>query len=83
VLRDYIRHFFFPVAPPPYLTSRRVKTPTMAPGAASCDWTSDPGDKIALVAFFASIKDQIGQGGSWDPTALEAWRRKMQLVASP
>ncbi|KAJ6613568.1 hypothetical protein B0H10DRAFT_215482 [Mycena sp. CBHHK59/15] len=36
----------------------------MAPGAPACDWTSDPGDKIALVAYFASIKDKIGQGGS-------------------
>ncbi|KAJ6629691.1 hypothetical protein B0H10DRAFT_1939665 [Mycena sp. CBHHK59/15] len=43
----------------------------MAPRAPACDWTSDPGDKIALVTYFASIKDKIGQGESWDQTALE------------
>ncbi|KAJ6611040.1 hypothetical protein B0H10DRAFT_2224517 [Mycena sp. CBHHK59/15] len=53
----------------------------MAPGALSCDWTTDPGDKIALVAFFASIKDQIGQGGSWDQTALEAAAKHMGVWA--
>ncbi|KAJ6597878.1 hypothetical protein B0H10DRAFT_2196857 [Mycena sp. CBHHK59/15] len=55
----------------------------MAPGALSCDWTTDPGDKIALVAFFASIKDQIGQGGSWDQTALEAAAKHMVTRGPP
>ncbi|KAJ7512308.1 hypothetical protein B0H11DRAFT_2346286 [Mycena galericulata] len=43
----------------------------MAPGGNACDWTSDPNDKIALIAFFKTIKDKIGQGGSWDQTCLE------------
>ncbi|KAJ7130980.1 hypothetical protein C8R46DRAFT_1048682 [Mycena filopes] len=43
----------------------------MAPGGVSCDWTTDPNDKIALVAFFKSITDKIGQGGSWDQPCLE------------
>jgi hypothetical protein len=43
----------------------------MAPGGHACDWTSDPNDKIALIAFFKTIKEKIGQGGSWDQPCLE------------
>ncbi|KAJ6460297.1 hypothetical protein C8R45DRAFT_941853 [Mycena sanguinolenta] len=35
-------------------------------------WTSDPNDKIALVAYFKTIKHKIGQGGSWDQMCLES-----------
>ncbi|KAJ6628069.1 hypothetical protein B0H10DRAFT_1940626 [Mycena sp. CBHHK59/15] len=55
----------------------------MAPGAPTCDWTSDPGDKIALVTYFASIKDKIGQGGSWDQTALESAATHMATRGPP
>ncbi|KAJ6489752.1 hypothetical protein C8R45DRAFT_929069 [Mycena sanguinolenta] len=44
----------------------------MAPGGQACDWTSDPNDKIVLIAHFKTIKDKIGQGGSWDQTCLES-----------
>ncbi|KAJ7814663.1 hypothetical protein B0H14DRAFT_3747050 [Mycena olivaceomarginata] len=44
----------------------------MAPGGQPCDWTADPGDKIALVVYFKTIKDKIGQGGSWDQPSLES-----------
>ncbi|KAJ7719817.1 hypothetical protein B0H16DRAFT_1605662 [Mycena metata] len=44
----------------------------MSPRGESCDWTFDPTDKPALVAYFKTIKDKIGQGGSWDQTSLES-----------
>ncbi|KAJ7318485.1 hypothetical protein DFH08DRAFT_942564 [Mycena albidolilacea] len=44
----------------------------MAPGGQPCDWTADPGNRTALVAYFKTIKDKIGQGGSWDQPSLES-----------
>ncbi|KAJ6613921.1 hypothetical protein B0H10DRAFT_2221765 [Mycena sp. CBHHK59/15] len=55
----------------------------MAPRALSCDWTTEPSDKIVLVTFFASIKDQIREGGSWDQTALEAAAKHMVAHGPP
>ncbi|KAJ7156759.1 hypothetical protein C8R46DRAFT_1040629 [Mycena filopes] len=43
---------------------RKDNTPT-------CDWVSDPEDKVALAGFFLSIKSRIGHGGSWDATCLQ------------
>jgi hypothetical protein len=44
----------------------------MASSGQPCDWTADPGNKIVLVAYFKTIKDKIGQGGSWDRPSLES-----------
>ncbi|KAJ6594902.1 hypothetical protein B0H19DRAFT_1247533 [Mycena capillaripes] len=52
----------------------------MAPGAQSCDWTADPNDKIALIAYFKTIKHKIGQGGSWDQPALELTAAHMNAL---
>ncbi|KAJ7721394.1 hypothetical protein B0H16DRAFT_1791545 [Mycena metata] len=55
----------------------------MAPGGQPCDWTTDPNDKIALVAYFKTIKDKIGQGGSWDQTCLESAAAHMVARGPP
>ncbi|KAK7024095.1 hypothetical protein R3P38DRAFT_2369598, partial [Favolaschia claudopus] len=47
------------------------------------DWTTDPNDKIALVAFFKTIKEKIGRGGSWDATSLEAAAVHMRARGHP
>ncbi|KAJ7163342.1 hypothetical protein C8R46DRAFT_1222108 [Mycena filopes] len=55
----------------------------MAPGGSSCDWTFDPTDKPALVAYFKTIKDKIGHGGSWDQTGLEMAATHMATRGPP
>ncbi|KAJ7857288.1 hypothetical protein B0H14DRAFT_3135849 [Mycena olivaceomarginata] len=47
------------------------------------DWTADPGDKIALVAYFKTIKDKIGQGGSWDQPSFESTAAHMVSRGPP
>ncbi|KAJ6599539.1 hypothetical protein B0H10DRAFT_1959061 [Mycena sp. CBHHK59/15] len=55
----------------------------MAPGGPAGDWTSNPDDKIALIAYFKTIKDQIGQGGSWDQMCLDSATTHMVARGSP
>ncbi|KAJ7024234.1 hypothetical protein C8F04DRAFT_1192653 [Mycena alexandri] len=49
-----------------------IYTSGMPSRGEACDWTFDPTDKTALVVYFKTIKDKIGQGGSWDQTSLES-----------
>ncbi|KAJ6480215.1 hypothetical protein C8R45DRAFT_933147 [Mycena sanguinolenta] len=56
----------------------------MACGSTTtCDWVSDPRDKVALIGFFKSIQSRIGQGGSWDATALEEAAKFMAARGPP
>ncbi|KAJ7249645.1 hypothetical protein C8J57DRAFT_1723835 [Mycena rebaudengoi] len=55
----------------------------MAPGGICCDWVANPADKTELITYFKTIKEKIGQGGSWDETCLEMAAAHMRSLGPP
>ncbi|KAJ7269212.1 hypothetical protein C8J57DRAFT_1469013 [Mycena rebaudengoi] len=65
------------------LSSPRFNTTGMAPGGICCDWVANPADKTELITYFKTIKEKIGQGGSWDETCLEMAAAHMRSLGPP